>query len=123
MAAPGEEQAGGVWEEEAEADADAASGAGEEEEAAAASAASAPDTSLTSLEDDKNDSFLFRNHLKPSLVELNSQIKVCVHTRVQQMTILRCVITTFCSQHRLQVPLKGRALTNSLAKQGRGPGH
>lgn len=49
LAAPGEEQAGGVWEEEADADAESASGAGEEEEAAAAASAtshaSAPDTS------------------------------------------------------------------------------
>lgn len=84
-----------MWAEEAEADADAASGAGGEDEAAAAAAAasaasdaSAPETSLTSLEDDKNDSFLFRNHLKPSLVELNIQIKVCVHPQVEQMMIL-----------------------------------
>lgn len=55
---------GGVWEEEA----DSASGVGEEMEAAAAvsSDASAPDISLTSLWDDKNDGFLFRDHLKPN---------------------------------------------------------
>lgn len=90
LAAPGEERGGGVWDEEA----DAASGAGEDMEAAAAavsSDASAPNISLTSLWDEKNDGKLqyYYIPLQPSVQNEGGP-------------------------HRLQVPLNGWLVINSL---------